>query len=189
MHSEIGKHMKKVCILCVIILKLIFSTTCLASEPAREYQIKAGFLYKLLFFAEWPNEAFIDNKAPFMIGILGKDPFGDIFKSVEGQAVNNRKLFIKKIDKVSKGEALKQYHILFISPSLKDTMGDILKSLKGSHVLTVSEVKGFTRSGGMINFITKKNKVGFEINRTAAEHAEIRFRSKLLRLAIRVIED
>ena len=181
--------MKKVIILCIIILGLIFSIECFSAELSREYQIKAGFLYKFLFFAEWPEDMFADDETPFTIGILGKDPFGDIFKNVESQAVNNRKLVIKKIDKVSGGEALRQCQVLFISPSLKDTMEYLLESLKGYPVLTVSEVEGFTHSGGMINFITQENKVGFEINRTAAESAGIRFRSKLLRVAIRVIED
>lgn len=188
MDSETGKHMKNVIISCLIILEFIFSTTCFAVEPVSEYQVKAGFIYKLLFFAEWPSEAFNDNKTTVMIGILAKDNFGDIFKSVEGQVINKRKLVIKKIDKIPQKEELRQFHILFISPSLKDKMGSILSSLKGFPVLTVSEVKGFIHLGGMVNFITQENKVGFEINRTAAESAGIMFSSKLLRVAIRVIE-
>jgi hypothetical protein len=181
--------MKKSIVFCIIIVGLVFSTVCFAAEPVSGDHIKAGFLYKFLFFAEWPEEAFNTDEAPIMIGILGKDPFGDIFQKIEGQDVEGRKLIIKRFNKDTSAEALRQCHLLFISPSLKAEIGKLLASLKGHPVITVSEVNKFTYLGGMINFVKKKNKVAFEVNRAAAERAGIKFRSRLLRVAARVIEE
>jgi hypothetical protein len=181
--------MKKSIVFCIIIVGVIFSAACFAAEPVSEAQIKAGFLYKFLFFAEWPEEAFVNDEAPIMIGILGKDPFGNVFQAVEGQHVEGRKLIIKRFNKNTSAEALRQCQLLFISPSLKAGIEKLLESLKNYPVITVSEVKKFTYLGGMINFVKKNNKVAFEVNRAAAERVGIKFRSRLLRVANRVIED
>ena len=56
--------------------------------------------------------------------------------------------------------------------------------------MTVSETKDFIKSGGMINLmIIKKDTVIFEMNKAAAERVGINFRSKLLRMAARVVEN
>ena len=154
----------------------------------REAQIKAGFIYKFLFFTEWPAKAFVSDDTPIIVGIVGRNPFGDIFKKVEGNLVDGRKLLVKRFAKDVSAERLKQCHVLFISSSLKDNIGPLLQSLKNSPVLTVSEVNNFTHRGGMINFVTEGNKVAFVINRAAAERVGIGFRYRLLRLATQVVE-
>jgi len=62
-------------------------------------------------------------------------------------------------------------------------------ALKGSPILTIGESDGFLESGGIINFLMEDEKVRFEINNTAAKQARLKIRSKLLRLAQRVIEE
>ena len=47
----------------------------------------------------------------------------------------------------------------------------------------VAEVPGFARSGGIINFTIKEDKVRFEINPAAAQRANLTISSQLLRLA------
>jgi hypothetical protein len=45
---------------------------------------------------------------------------------------------------------------------------EILAALENALVLTVSDVPDFVSRGGMIEFVTKVNKVQFEVNLTAA---------------------
>ncbi len=179
--------MKKLIILYIIILKLVFLTACFAAEPEREYQIKAAFLYKFLLFAEWPEEPTDESRDTIIIGIIGKDSFSNAFEPVEGEIIDGRKLIIKRFKKDVSAVKLKKCHILFISPSLKNDTDKILESLNQHPVLTVSEIKEFIESGGMINFLIKENRVGFEINTSAAESVGIKFRSKLLRVAQRIV--
>jgi hypothetical protein len=178
--------MKKVCF-SIFIFLILSSTVCFAGEPKRECQIKAAFLYKFLLFAEWPEDAYSEPGNTIIIGIIGKDSFGNAFEPVEGEIIDGRKLIVKKFKEDVSTVALEKCHILFISPSLKKDMDKILESLSERPVLTVSEVKGFTQTGGMINFLIKGNRVGFEINTSAAESAGIKFRSKLLRVAQRIV--
>jgi hypothetical protein len=50
-------------------------------------------------------------------------------------------------------------------------------------VLTVSEIAGFARSGGMIAFLVEENKVRLEINLDAASEARLKVSSKLIGVA------
>ncbi len=179
-------------ILLVLAVTAVCMTTIVrisAAEPDRESQIKAGFLYKFLLFTEWPETASEGTETTITIGILGKDPFGESFRPVEGKSIGGRTLAIKRFEKGAPPELLHQCRLLFISASLKDSMEEILKSLNGHPVLTVSEVDDFIRLDGMVNLLTEENRVVFEINRVAAERVGIKFRSKLLRVAVRVVED
>ncbi|MFC1510539.1 YfiR family protein [Candidatus Omnitrophota bacterium] len=177
--------MKKIIFLFFTIFILSFSIAGSASEPLTEHEIKAGFLYKFLFFTEWSKDK-VEEEDLITICIVGKDRFGDVFKSVEGHLVNGRKLVIKRFEEGLYHEEFRKCQLLFISSSLQFEVEELMQFLQGYPVVTVSEFEGFAKSGGMINFVMKKNKVGFEINEAAAQREGIKFRSKLLRIAILV---
>ena len=59
----------------------------------------------------------------------------------------------------------------------------MLEKLKDARVLTVSEIDGFAQQGGIINFISERNKVRFEINPDAARRLGLNISSELLKLA------
>lgn len=181
--------MKKILVPLLIAITIINSSVCLANDTVQEYQLKAAFLYNFMLFTEWPQDANAEFKDSILIGILGKDPFGDSFNIFEDKQVNGRRISTKRFTGKESIELLKQCDILFICPNLEGKVDIILEVLNDSPVLTVSEIAGFIESGGMINFITEENKVKFEINISSAERAKITFRSKLLRLATRVIRN
>ncbi len=152
--------MKKKIIICSILLNFLLSPTCYA-EVELEYQIKAAFLYKFLFFTQWPDGTFAENDSPILIGITGQDFFEDIFKEIESDPVNGKKLIIKKFGKNTSAESLGKCHILFITSAFGAGIPDLIKSLETHPVVTVSEVDGFLQMGGMINFVKKKRKSCF----------------------------
>ena len=151
------------------------------SQRATEYQIKAAYIYNFAKFVDWPSKAFPNANSPIIIGVLGEDPFGDALEqAVKDKTVNGRKLQVKRFDNVRNVE---HCHILFISASEKMRLSKALERAKGLNVLTVSDIGGFARRGGIIGFTTERNKVGFEINVDAAKKAELTVSSQLLKLA------
>jgi hypothetical protein len=146
-----------------------------------EYQIKADFLYNFAKFVDWPTEALPDTSTSMSLCILGEDPFGiDLEEIVNGKQVNGRELLIKRFEGV---HGLDACQILFISSSEKHRLEQIMATLKGSSILTVSETEQFTQLGGIIKFTIEENKVHFEINVDTAEQAGLKISSKLLKLA------
>ena len=152
-------------------------------SPPTEYQLKAAFVYNFAKFVEWPPPAFGDATAPMVIGILGESPIrGDLDRAIRDKTINNRPLVIKEPHSAAEWT---NCHILFISTSEKKRLPEILGSLHGASVLTVSETDGFTQTGGMINFVSEGNKIRFQINEAAAKNAGLKISSKLLSLATR----
>lgn len=151
------------------------------SAASKEYQVKAAFLYNFFQFVEWPPDAFPQAQSPLVIGIIGDDPFGSSLNEiVSGEKVNNRPLVIQHYHRP---EEIKVCHILFVCQSESPEMKDLIAGLKNRNILTVSDIEGFTKAGGIIRFVTENNKIRFRINTEAARAANLEISSKLLRAA------
>lgn len=138
-------------------------------------------------FVEWPEDTFPFEDSPIVIGIVGRDPFGSaIDVTVRGKRVNKRRFIIKRLQRT---ETVQDCHIVFISSSERKRIGELMDHLKDIPVLTVSEIPGFARRGGIINFRVEDNKVRFDINADAAKRAGFKLNSQLLRVAAFVHKD
>ena len=152
----------------------------------KEYEVKAAFLFNFAQFIEWPAKAFAGANAPFVVGVLGDDPFGHVLdQTVQGETVNGRRLTLKRSNRL---EDLTGCHILFVSRSEKARWPHLFSTLGSPGVLTVGESDQFLRQGGVINFVTTRdNKVRFEINLAAAEQQGLKINAKLLKVAQTVV--
>jgi len=174
------------------------------SALSREYQIKAAFLYNFIKFVDWPEEKFGDSNEPIIIGIICKPPLADIFEPIKDKKVKGRGIVIKRFksfeelkkssgednpESARKIETLTKCHLLFVCSSEQEYFKEIINSVKDSSVLTVGEAEGFLKAGGIINFLMEEKKIRFEVNIVAARQAELEIRSKLLRLAKRVVKE
>jgi hypothetical protein len=150
-------------------------------EISKEYQVKAVFLFNFTQFIEWPTNTFPGAKAPLTIGVLGTDPFGNFLEeTVHDESASGHPIIVKHFQRVADIDSCQ---ILFISTSETKRIKTVLGALKGRKVLTVSDIEGFARSGGMVRFVTEQNKIHFRINLEAVKAAGLTVSSKLLRLA------
>ena len=167
-------------LLAIFALSLVFLTSnkpCVAQAPSTANQLKAVFLFNFSQFVTWPSNSMADN-SPFVIGVLGNDPFSSYIESVvEGEKVANHSIIIQRYDDVRE---MKNCQILFIN---KADAGEVAKSVGSRPILTVSDDEGFAKSGGMVQFYLASNKIKIRINLNAAKAANLQISSKLLRLA------
>jgi hypothetical protein len=163
-------------------LFVLFSDCAWSSEEVTvtEYDVKAAFLLNFVRFVDWSDRMRGDTDKELILGIAGEDHFGSALNLIRGVKVKNRTLVIKNADD---SNSLTSCDILFISASEKDRLPSIMATLKDLPILTVSEIEGFARRGGMINFITVEKKIRFEINPDAAKQVGIHISSQLLQLA------
>jgi hypothetical protein len=174
------------------------------SAHSREYQIKTAFLYNFIKFVDWPKEKIGNGNEPIIIGIIGEHPSEEALGTIKSKKVKGKNIVVKqfesfeelkksggndKAELAGKIEALTKCHLLFICSSEEEYLKEIINSVKDHSVLTVGEVKGFLEAGGIINFLMEEKKIRFEVNIDAARQAELEIRSKLLRLAKRVVEE
>ena len=165
-------------------------------------KVKAAYLYNFARFVKWPGDAFENEQAPIVIGVVGRDPFGALLdRTVAGRKVSGRVLVIRRItaprspddwtpdDGPDPYEAiaaeLRECHLLYISRSDEKGFPRILDLLRDAPVLTVSDINAFALDGGMVEFVLKAEKgtIGFHINHGVAKEAELHISSKVLKLA------
>jgi hypothetical protein len=153
-----------------------------AQEISREYQVKSVFLYNFSHFVEWQKDIFNSASEPFIIGILGEDPFGNyINETVKGEKVLGHSIIVQRYSNIKEA---KNCHILYLNIKDNKQLKEALNSIAGKDILTVSDVPDFAKSGGMVQFFTEKNKTRLLINIAAAKSAGLVISSKLLRLAV-----
>jgi hypothetical protein len=151
------------------------------TKTSPEYQVKAVFLFNFTQFVEWPANAFPSEQSPFVIGVLGEDPFGSYLdETAQGEKVNGHPLLVRRLQNA---EEARLCHILFINWGKGDKLKQLLADLKGRSLLTVSDAADFARQGGMVRFITENGKIRIRINLEATKAANLTVSSKLLRLA------
>jgi hypothetical protein len=145
-----------------------------------EYQIKAAFLLNFARFVEWPAKKFSPADKTLDVCILGVDPFGLALQGmIKGRAIDGRPL---RLYHLKLGADTSECEIVFISAQeAKRKTRDLPKTAWG--ILTVGESQNFPQNGDVVNFFTREDRIAFEINVDAADHAGLRISSKLLNLA------
>jgi hypothetical protein len=162
-------------------LAVLLSVSAACWAAPSEYQVKAVFLFNFAQFVEWPARAFPGPQAPFVIGVLGQDPFGsELDAVVRGETVDKRSLVIERYSNISE---LRDCHILFIARTEMGELPKILEALKGRSVLTVSDADEGDQSGIMIRLLTRSKRIRLRIDVGAARAGNLVISSKLLRPA------
>lgn len=165
--------------LCVFLF-LCFSIRPQAQTVA-EYNIKAVFLFNFTRFVEWPSNTLPNPDDPFVIGILGDDPFHSyIDETVAGEKVRGHSIVVRRYQSVND---IKDCQIVFISSNEVEKLPEILPALSGKNILTVSDIKNFAATGGMVGFYAKDNKIKMQVNVLASKNADLSISSKLLQVA------
>lgn len=165
---------------------------CLGVAPARadgpvsrEYQIKAVFLYNFLQFVDWPVDALPREGEPIRIAVLGNSPFGTALEdAVRGETIAGHPLVVVKAERF---DQLGHCQLLYVCKSEESRLDDIFARLGDRPMLTVSDLEGFARHGGVIAFYPEGRKVRFEINTAVAGRLGLRLSSQLLSLG-RIID-
>ena len=167
--------------LCAALAAAVLLHATAAAELASEYQVKAVFVFNFSHFVDWPPQSFTAPNEPFVIGILGGDPFGArLDEAVRGEHVTEHPLVVRRFHSIDEIEGCQ---ILFIDRSEVGQLGRIVSTLSHRNILTVSEIDQAAQRGVIIQFATEDNHIRLKINLDAAHTAGLSISSKLLRLA------
>ncbi len=153
------------------------------SQSKSEYEVKSAFIYNIINFVEWPIDKGLNDA--IKLCVVGKNHFGTSLDSFEYNTIGDQVLALKYVQSF---QNIGDHNVVFICPSEKKRLKQILQSLAGINILTIGDTKGFAQQGVIINFYIKDEKVRFEINVDAAKRANLKISAKLLRLA-KIVHD
>jgi hypothetical protein len=155
-----------------------------AQDRPSEYKVKAVYLYNFGRFVEWPANATRAKNEDFTICVLGQDPFGPALDAtLAGETIDGKGVVAKRI---STSQEAGDCRILFVSSAEDGRVNKVIGALDKEAILTVSDMPQFSQKGGMIQFVIEGNKVRFEVNLTAVQHAGLTLSSELLKVATAV---
>ena len=151
-----------------------------AEEISQEYQLKLAFMVNFARFITWPEESFTPAEPQLTLCVLGKNPFSNALRGVEGKKVGDRTLKVKQLEALGKEQ---QCHLLFVSQSEAGNLANLEPALGRRPIVTVSDIPGFAVAGGSIEFVVKDEKLSFVINNSIMKDRGVRASSSLLNLA------
>jgi YfiR/HmsC-like len=157
-----------------------------AQDASKEYLVKAAFLYNFVKFVEWPAERAVAQQSTLNICVIGSNPFDDAARQIFAKA-STASLRLSLVGAKRSDDLAGSCHIVFIARSEEGGVSEILASLKGKPVLTVSDAGGFVNRGGMVGFVSHDNKIKLAINTVNATAAGLRMDAQLLEIALEVI--
>lgn len=170
------------------LLALLLALVCgtMTAVPAavsaeREHTLKAGFLVNFSQFTTWPHQAFTSPRSPFVVGIIGPDPFGSTLDAVvDGVDVGGHRIEIRRL---LTGDEVRHCHVLFVGPMNGRELKRMIDLVGSAPVLTVGEGPAFLDAGGMVAFRVENNRVRFDVNVIAARRAGLTLSSEMLQFA------
>lgn len=152
-----------------------------ADQLAAEFAVKATYLYKFAPFVEWPENSFASPQSPFIICLVGEDPFGaTLDQAVANQRIVDHPIEIRRFAMLN---GVQGCHIVFAGGSSVQPVAQTLNMLRGTSALSVTDAAD-NGAAGIINFVIRGKRVRFEIDDEAARGNNLKISSKLMALAV-----
>lgn len=159
----------------------------LAAAGYGEKTVRAVYLLNFIRFTEWPS-ASLPEGAPYVVGVAGNRALEEeLLALADKQRVRDRKV---RVVRVNHARDVEGCHLLYIEAAPRQGeesapgADELLPSVRGRPVLTVSDSPDFLKRGGAINlYVAEEAKLRFAITPSNARGAGLTLSSRLLALA------
>jgi hypothetical protein len=148
-----------------------------------EVALKSTLFFKLPQFVYRPDDP---RDRALAVCLLGSNPYGSAFERLAQTPIDGRPVQYLRLATTSEAG---RCDFLFITQIEASQMETVLRKLASLPVVSVSDIPGFAKLGGMVELAmgAPGAPVSILINRKAARQQNIEFNAQLLRLA-RVVE-
>jgi hypothetical protein len=149
-------------------------------------KVEAAYLRNFARYVTWPETAFHGPRAPWQIGVLGREDLGALLeRMLEGRTEQDRPFEVRLARSV---DALRGCHIVFIGWGDPARRRATLAELAGRPVLTVGDADDFLEEGGIVQFDIRDT-VQMRIDLDHARAAGLRIPTKMLEVSRTVVEN
>lgn len=165
-----------------LLLAMLTMVGARAHAELTEEQAKAGFIYNVARFVEWPPQAFASPTAPLVLCTRGLRPEVEAaLPLIAGKLVGERLIRLEREPAKAGG-----CHILYVGQVDRETLRDLVPP--GGRVLMVSDVPGRLGQGPVVEIIPAGKRLAFNVHLGAARRAGLKLGAPLLRLAHEVVQ-
>jgi len=175
-------HRLTAAVLAAIAVWTVSAVSGVGAAGLREYELKAGFLYNVLKFVQWPENPG-GPSLPVSVVLIAPAPIKEFAAALGGRSVKGRPIVV---DLLSDADAIGDARVVFVTADATGQLPRVLRAVEGRSVLTVAE-EGADGSGqAVIALAIAETKLTFDVNLDAAQRARLQLDSNLLALARKV---
>lgn len=147
------------------------------NAAAREYALKAAFLYNFLRFVEWPADPPVQ---PVVCVVGDGEASAAVERALAGKQVEGRLVGVQVL---TSSASLEPCTLVFVPEGSREAWPPLRERLGCRPVLTVGESARFLADGGTVSLFAETNRLRFDVNRAGTSCSGLRFSSKVLSLA------
>ncbi len=184
-HSEQPVLVSRVSVLLLLVAAVLFGGAT-QREPDKDTTaiIQASYIYNIAKLVEWREPAM--RQGPFVIGVLGSDNlYQELVSKYATRSIGKQPIEVRKLPEMPEVD---RCHILFVPSSDKDLLAAILRQESTRSTLIITDFPDALSSGAVVNFITAKNTLKYEISLINANKHRIDVGLTLRQLADKVVE-
>lgn len=150
-----------------------------AGQDVTEPALKAAYIYNFAKFTEWSAEIPVTD--PLMMCVFGDAAVGEALeRAVVGRMILGHRIGTSR---VAAAASKRPCHVLYIAGVTAAQAGDMVAEVQDLPVLTISDIEGFTRVGGIAQLFFEHGQLRFRINLASTKRARIQISSRLLIMA------
>jgi hypothetical protein len=156
------------------------------AEPgsAREYELKAAYVYNFAKFTRWAGTGDAGVPNPLVIGVFGNPRIAESIAALtRGRTVGGSTIEVKSF---GPNDIPPNLHIVYVGDSQDGLLRRLAPAIFQPGRLTIGETEAFTQNGGIIRLFVETDRLRFEIDNGHAQKAGLTLSSQLLMLARKV---
>ncbi|CCQ89524.1 conserved hypothetical protein [Nitrospina gracilis 3/211] len=178
-------------------------------DQAKATALKVAYLRYIAEYTTWPSSKLGASDSPINFCVLGHDVEGmartiDRLIIESGFSIQGRPVHLEILSRgilpflsvnTELAESIRSCHLLYVLPSEKIRWDDLRELISSRSIVTVSEMEGFTKKDGMIQFVLTSADNGsmrytLHINLKHCRKTGLRLSAKFLNLkeAVRIVE-
>ena len=165
---------------------LVLAQTLTPSDTRADPRLeeRAALVESLVHFVKWP--ATLAPISPLEICVAGDLGFAEVLgRRLKGRTLRGNPMEARPIGSPASEEGCR---VIFLAARQPEPSGRGPADLAGSGVLTIGTEEGFLEQGGVVRLARRREALRFEINLAAARKANLQIDSRILDLAVRVVQ-
>jgi len=152
----------------------------ISAQDVAGVNLKAAYIYRFVPFAEWPADV-LPPSAPLTICVVGDPAMRDALERTIKTAKSPRRQIVVAFGTPDKPPA--PCHVLYVSGVSQSQASRLVTGVRDLPVLTMSDLEGFNRLGGITEFFFEAGQIRYSIRLDAVTQSHLQLSSQLLKLA------
>lgn len=163
-----------------VAIVLAFLPVGTVAQDVSDPNLRAAYIHRFATFTEWPATS-LPPAGPLTMCVVGDRAVEEALqRTVRGLTVGNRPVQVV-FGTPDKPPA--SCHTLFVSAVSPAQAARLVAAVRGTPVLTMSDLEGFNRMGGIAEFFYEAGQLRFAIRPDVAAQSDLQLSSRLLQLS------